>query len=218
MGLPSDQSIHPNQPHTTNEPLHPVLIGLLIICALLIPILGPIASLITGITARQRAGALPLLVIGVIMLILNIVGVFIAALAIPNLVDARGRARDAETKANSHTIQIALERYYTDKREYPIDSQILIDETYVTSFPNNSYTSDEMVDIEFGTNQPQGNFTYIPILIKDIVVGYYLMSYGNGDFPGEDVDSDGTDDQVILVLDSNWDGTDKLPELSDLLN
>ena len=49
-----------------------------------------------------------------------VIGIFLA-IVLPNYVKDWNRKKnpDAETKANCHTIQIALERFYTDNGEYP---------------------------------------------------------------------------------------------------
>jgi type II secretory pathway pseudopilin PulG len=44
----------------------------------------------------------------------------LAMIALPDIVQSRDKAREAETKANLHTIQVALERYATDhSKAYP---------------------------------------------------------------------------------------------------
>ncbi len=53
-----------------------------------------------------------------LLVVITIIGI-LAAIALPNYMRAREKAKEAEVKANLHTIQIALERYMTDNSEYP---------------------------------------------------------------------------------------------------
>lgn len=52
------------------------------------------------------------------LVVITIIGI-LAALAIPNMTRARNKAKEAEVKANLHVIQAALERFYTDNKQYP---------------------------------------------------------------------------------------------------
>lgn len=54
-----------------------------------------------------------------LLVVITIIGI-LAAIALPNYIKAKDKAREAEVKANVHTIQIALERYATDHSgQYP---------------------------------------------------------------------------------------------------
>ncbi len=53
-----------------------------------------------------------------LLVVITIIGI-LAAIALPNYIKAKNKAKEAEVKANCHTIQIALERYMTDNNEYP---------------------------------------------------------------------------------------------------
>lgn len=53
-----------------------------------------------------------------LLVVITIIGI-LAAIALPNYIKAKNKAKEAEIKANCHTIQIALERYITDNNEYP---------------------------------------------------------------------------------------------------
>ena len=48
-----------------------------------------------------------------LLVVIPIIGI-LAAIALPNYIKAKDKAKEAEVKANCHTIQIALERYATD--------------------------------------------------------------------------------------------------------
>jgi prepilin-type N-terminal cleavage/methylation domain-containing protein len=53
-----------------------------------------------------------------LLVVITIIGI-LAAMALPNFIAARGKAKEAEVKANAHAIQVAIERYATDNRGYP---------------------------------------------------------------------------------------------------
>lgn len=53
-----------------------------------------------------------------LLVVITIIGI-LAAIALPNYIKAKNKAKEAEVKANCHTIQVALERYMTDNNEYP---------------------------------------------------------------------------------------------------
>jgi prepilin-type N-terminal cleavage/methylation domain-containing protein len=53
-----------------------------------------------------------------LLVVITIIGI-LAAIALPNYIKAKNKAKEAEVKANCHTIQISLERYMTDTNEYP---------------------------------------------------------------------------------------------------
>ena len=54
-----------------------------------------------------------------LLVVITIIGI-LAAIALPNYIKAKDKAREAEVKANVHTVQIALERYATDHSgQYP---------------------------------------------------------------------------------------------------
>ncbi|HYE78850.1 MAG TPA: type II secretion system protein, partial [bacterium] len=54
-----------------------------------------------------------------LLVVITIIGI-LAAIALPNFIKAKDKAKEAEVKAACHTIQIALERYSTDHNgNYP---------------------------------------------------------------------------------------------------
>lgn len=52
------------------------------------------------------------------LVIITIIGILIS-IALPNFMKAKYKALEVETKAGVHTIQLALERFHTDKNGYP---------------------------------------------------------------------------------------------------
>ena len=53
-----------------------------------------------------------------LLVVITIIGI-LAAIALPNYIKAKNKAKEAEVKANCHTIQIGLERYMVDNNESP---------------------------------------------------------------------------------------------------
>lgn len=108
-----------------------------------------------------------------LLVVITIIGI-LAAIALPNYIKAKDKAKEAEVKANLHTIQIALERYATDNNEYPnfliggdvegwlhwhsvndpldplngIVSDPLVSWAYITSYPANPFITDGLIVIK----------------------------------------------------------------------
>jgi len=53
-----------------------------------------------------------------LLVVITIIGI-LAAIALPNYIKAKDKAKEAEVKAAIHTIQVAIERYEVDQRRYP---------------------------------------------------------------------------------------------------
>ena len=53
-----------------------------------------------------------------LLVVITIIGI-LAAMALPNFIKARAKAKEAESKSNGHAIQVAVERYATDRKNYP---------------------------------------------------------------------------------------------------
>ncbi len=111
-----------------------------------------------------------------LLVVITIIGI-LAAIALPNYIKAKNKAKEAEVKANLHTIQIALERYSTDNGEYPdflvggdtdgwlhwhnvndlIDppngllNDPLVSWCYMTSYPDNPFVDDGSIVIRSTT-------------------------------------------------------------------
>ncbi|HEX9746136.1 MAG TPA: type II secretion system protein [bacterium] len=105
-----------------------------------------------------------------LLVVITIIGI-LAAIALPNYIKAKDKAKEAEVKANLHTIQISLERYMTDNSKYPdflmggdvqgwlnwhsqhdsedhgyaILQDSLVEYDYITSYPDNPFIDDGIV-------------------------------------------------------------------------
>ena len=53
-----------------------------------------------------------------LLVVITIIGI-LAAIALPNYIKAKDKAKEAEVKANIHTVQVAIERYDVDQARYP---------------------------------------------------------------------------------------------------
>lgn len=56
-----------------------------------------------------------------------------------------------------------------------------------------------MIEVEIGAEDFEGNFTYIPVFSDDIISNYFLIGYGDDEYPGLDVDFDGVTDHAVKV-------------------
>jgi len=135
-----------------------------------------------------------------LLVVITIIGI-LAAIALPNYIRAKDKAKEAEVKANLHTIQIALERYMTDNNEYPdyliggdiqgwsnwhsvhdpeddrngVVEDPMVSYDYIVSFPENPFVEDGMVVIKstsIDADPQQGN--------GDPRFGYKGNIMGNG--------------------------------------
>jgi len=135
-----------------------------------------------------------------LLVVITIIGI-LAAIALPNYIKAKDKAKEAEVKANLHTIQISLERYMTDNGEYPeyliggdieawshwhsVNDQTdalnalvqdpLIIYDYITSYPMNPFVGDGQVILKSTSTLPdpqQGD--------GDPRFGYKGNTMGNG--------------------------------------
>jgi type II secretion system protein G len=113
------------------------------------------------------------------LVVIALIGI-LASIAVPNFLKAKDKAKEAETKANLHVIQVALERYATDHRgSYPtyliggdqrgwrecdaIENRApgvqppmdpLMASGYLSSYPKNPFVDDGLTDIIENTGNP----------------------------------------------------------------
>jgi prepilin-type N-terminal cleavage/methylation domain-containing protein len=107
-----------------------------------------------------------------LLVVIVIIGI-LAAMALPNFVKAREKAKEAEVKSNIHSIQIALERYAVDSGgEYPL---ILYGGDWTDTFTTyRSYT--EFPPIDFPAYSP------FPGDIDSLLQFGYLAQYPQNPF------------------------------------
>lgn len=135
-------------------------------------------------------------------------GLFYACTAPPTGI--RDKAEEVEIKQNLHAIQLAIEKYgAAHDGAFPASIiELLAGQDWMHSLPNNPFTKPirEMQPISFGSAEPWGDFTYLPLEEDGAVVGYYLLAYGSERTWGQDVNGDGAPDYVIIVLSSESEG------------
>lgn len=144
-----------------------------------------------------------------LLVVIVIIGI-LAAIALPNFIKARNKAREAEVKANVHSIQLALERYATDNGGvYPAflvgaerDSNILavsVDDEINNTFPNATFpmliyaglpqgvTPYAVVAPKDANGDPNGRFGDFDVLEGDALLIYgYLAQYPRNPFARRD--------------------------------
>lgn len=129
-----------------------------------------------------------------LLVVITIIGI-LAAIALPNYIKAKNKAKEAETKANLHTIQISLERYMTDNNEYP---HYLLGGD-IDGWLNWHSRWDGVNDIGMSGGRVASNDR-----VQDPMVEYdYITSYPNNPFVG---------DGQIIIRQTNVDGTDNQGE------
>jgi prepilin-type N-terminal cleavage/methylation domain-containing protein len=125
-----------------------------------------------------------------LLVVITIIGI-LAAIALPNYIKAKNKAKEAEVKANLHTIQIALERYITDAAEYP--HYLLGGDVDGWMNWHTKYDGDNVLGMGGGRVASNGK-------VQDPLVEYdYITSYPENPFVG---------DGQIIVRQTNVDGTD----------
>lgn len=104
-----------------------------------------------------------------LLVVITIIGI-LAAIALPNYIKAKDKAKEAEAKANLHTIQIAVERYQTDHHEYPpyllggdSDGWLYWHSTWDESNPPpnqtaNAWVQDPLVEYNYVVSYPENPF------------------------------------------------------------
>lgn len=120
-----------------------------------------------------------------------IIGV-LAAIAVPNFLEAQVRAKVARSKAEMRTISIALEANYIDNKVYPASPQSEIDHAWMTNLTTPiSYLSNESYIDPFSDNGQLYQF-------------YNLKNvYSSSAFPSYILYSAGPDTDYDLQLNSS---------------
>ncbi len=99
-----------------------------------------------------------------LLVVITIIGI-LAAIALPNYIKAKDKAKEAEVKANIHTVQVAIERYDVDQARYP--SFLLGGDTEGWTKWHHTYDVAGVPSDEVSNN-----------LVQDVLVQYgYITSY-----------------------------------------
>lgn len=120
-----------------------------------------------------------------LLVVITIIGI-LAAIALPNYIKAKDKAKEVEVKANIHTIQIALERYSVDNNAYPTyliggdsDGWLNWHSTHDPEEPENQLVQDPLIMWNYIKSYPENPF----IEGGDIIIGATtdLEDYEQGD-------------------------------------
>jgi len=125
-----------------------------------------------------------------LLVVITIIGI-LAAIALPNYIRAKEKAKEVEVKSNLHTIQIALERYMTDNNEYP---HYLLGGD-IEGWLNWHSKYDGINNLAMSEGRVASNDR-----VQDPMIEYdYITSYPQNPFVG---------DGQIVIRETNVDGTD----------
>jgi len=163
------------------------------------------------------------------MLLVNLASFLVLLSAVPSYRSVKNKAAEAELKGNLYNIQLSVERFAIDHGgSYPADFGEVLSAGYMDSLPRNPlFDGQTMQDIEFDANHEPGTFTYLRhktgngdhyylILFgaKEQEKSLMGMQSGGGNSGGRedgDINGDGQDDGVILVLSNDPDFRQSLP-------
>jgi type II secretion system protein G len=118
-----------------------------------------------------------------LMIVVVVIGI-LAAIAIPNFVSLQARAKEAQVKANMHTLQVAMEDFAVQSDGFYPDDASSTTLTGLTlaqvcpsgSFPSNPFTGLASV-VQFDANPTPGNRG--EMAVNPATVASYFLK-GNG--------------------------------------
>lgn len=124
---------------------------------------------------RQRISPVTIfLLAGGCGLLLLILGMFLA-IVMPNFNKARNLAKQAQSKASVHILQMGLERYAVDNKDkYPEKLHDLIQQGYLGAYPSNPFADREMEEMPWG-QWSAGDFSY---WVSKDAKAYCVVGYG----------------------------------------
>jgi general secretion pathway protein G len=74
-----------------------------------------------------------------LIIVVAVIGI-LATIAMPRLLHAPERAREAVLKTNLRTLREALDQHYADKGKYPASLEVLVEDGYLRSMPQDPIT------------------------------------------------------------------------------
>lgn len=120
-----------------------------------------------------------------LMIVVVIIGI-LAAIAIPNFISMQARAKEASTKSNCHTVQLAAEDFavqnngvYSDDvgTDTTPNGDTITDMLPGQALLENPFTKAATEPVDGGAANP-GETGYVPIVQGGVNVGYTIDGFG----------------------------------------
>jgi prepilin-type N-terminal cleavage/methylation domain-containing protein len=113
-----------------------------------------------------------------LMVVIVVVGI-LAAMAIPNLMNMKDRARESDVQSNAHTVQLAVESYgVANEGIYSTAAADILPHLPGTALLRNSFTG-LYTEPHFGqAAAAPGEIGVEPVLENGVIVGYTISAFG----------------------------------------
>lgn len=111
-----------------------------------------------------------------LMIVVVIIGI-LAAIAIPNFFSMQDRAKEAKTKSDCHTVQLAVEEYMTRRGFYPLKADDIMPFLPGGQLIKNAFTGAAVEPMD-GVASVPGQIGYQPNILGGVVVSYTITGYG----------------------------------------
>lgn len=113
-----------------------------------------------------------------LMVVIVVIGI-LAAMAIPNFLNMKDRARESEVQSNAHTVQLAVENFSVQNQGiYSTDQGDILPYLPGAALMRNSFTG-QMTEPRFGQAAANpGEVGVQPVIQNGITVGYTITACG----------------------------------------